>query len=91
MRPRDADQNQGVLHVKGAVADGTWLLLTLANLTENAFALNMELGVLVRGGPLPGQVEARFGRLIETKQLLEIVNREDRLSQQKPRCGRFIA
>ena len=69
---RDADQNQGVLHVKAAVTDATWLLLTSANLTENAFALNMELGVLVRGGPLPRQVEAHFGRLIETKQLREV-------------------
>jgi phosphatidylserine/phosphatidylglycerophosphate/cardiolipin synthase-like enzyme len=68
-RPRDEEQNQGVLHVKAAVADGTWLLLTSANLTENAFLLNMELGLLVRGGVLPGQVEAQFGRLIETGQL----------------------
>lgn len=71
-RPRDADQNQGVLHVKAAVADGTRLLLTSANLTENAFALNMELGLLVRGGPLPGRVETQFARLIDTGQLREV-------------------
>ena len=26
--------------------------------------LNMELGILVQGGPLPAQVEAHFGELV---------------------------
>lgn len=54
----------GILHVKCAVADGRWLFLSSANLTEYAFSINMELGVLVTGGPLPGQVEENFRRLI---------------------------
>ncbi|MEI8194534.1 MAG: DISARM system phospholipase D-like protein DrmC, partial [Phycisphaerae bacterium] len=54
----------GILHVKCAVADGRWLFLSSANLTEYAFSINMELGVLVTGGTLPGQVEANFERLI---------------------------
>jgi hypothetical protein len=35
-----------------------------ANLAEFAMNLNMELGVLVRGGELPGQVRLHFERLI---------------------------
>ena len=54
----------GILHIKCAVADGLWLFLSSANLTEYAFRINMELGVLVRGGNLPGQVEENFNRLI---------------------------
>lgn len=56
----------GILHVKCAVADGRWLFLSSANLTEYAFTINMELGVLVTGGVMPGQVEDNFDRLIET-------------------------
>ena len=54
----------GSLHVKCAVADGRWLLLSSANLTEYAFTINMELGVLISGGRLPGQVESHFDGLI---------------------------
>jgi phosphatidylserine/phosphatidylglycerophosphate/cardiolipin synthase-like enzyme len=54
----------GILHVKCAVADGRWLFLSSANLTEYAFSINMELGVLVTGGSLPGRVEENFDRLI---------------------------
>jgi phosphatidylserine/phosphatidylglycerophosphate/cardiolipin synthase-like enzyme len=54
----------GILHVKCAVADGRWLFLSSANLTEYAFSINMELGMLVTGGPLPEQVEQQFDRLI---------------------------
>lgn len=64
-RPRNEAEGQGVLHVKAAVADGRWLLLTSANLTEHAFTLNMEMGLLVSGGPLPEQAERHFERLIE--------------------------
>jgi phosphatidylserine/phosphatidylglycerophosphate/cardiolipin synthase-like enzyme len=64
-RPRNEAEGQGVLHVKAAVADGRLLLLTSANLTENAFSLNMEMGVLVSGGGLPAQAERHFERLID--------------------------
>ena len=43
-----------------AVADGRWLFLSSANLTEYAFTLNMELGLLNTGGDLPGQIEQHF-------------------------------
>ena len=64
-RSRDESGKPGILHVKCAVADGRWLFLSSANLTEYAFTINMELGVLVTGGPLPGQVEEQFDRMIQ--------------------------
>lgn len=63
-RIQEHSGKQGILHVKCAVADGRWLFLSSANLTEYAFTVNMELGILVTGGPLPGQVEEQFDRLI---------------------------
>jgi phosphatidylserine/phosphatidylglycerophosphate/cardiolipin synthase-like enzyme len=62
----------GILHVKCAVADGRWLFLSSANLTEYAFTINMELGILVTGGALPGQVEQQFDRLIGNGVLVRV-------------------
>jgi phosphatidylserine/phosphatidylglycerophosphate/cardiolipin synthase-like enzyme len=70
-RPEDDASNRGVLHVKCAAADGARLFVSSANLPEHAFTLNMELGLLVTGGPLPGQAEAQFDRLIATGVLAE--------------------
>jgi phosphatidylserine/phosphatidylglycerophosphate/cardiolipin synthase-like enzyme len=56
----------GLLHVKCVVADGRWLFLSSANLTEQAFSINMELGVLITGGSTPCQVEDHFARMIES-------------------------
>lgn len=63
-RPKGDNDKRGILHVKCAVADGRWLFLSSANLTEQAFTINMELGLLLTGGPLPRQVEQQFDRLI---------------------------
>lgn len=65
-RATDESGKPGILHVKCAVADGRWLFLSSANLTEYAFTLNMELGLLICGGALPSQVEAHFDRMIQT-------------------------
>ena len=65
-RKKDDSGKHGILHVKCAVADGRWLLLSSANLTEYAFTLNMELGLLITGGDLPRQAEDHFDRLIQT-------------------------
>jgi len=62
-RQRHGDK-LGILHVKCAVADGRWLFLSSANLTEYAFSINMELGVLITGGGLPSQVEGNFNEMI---------------------------
>ena len=48
------------------MADGRWLFLSSANLTEYAFTLNMELGLLFKGGGLPEQIEMHFDRMIQT-------------------------
>jgi phosphatidylserine/phosphatidylglycerophosphate/cardiolipin synthase-like enzyme len=58
--------------VKCVVADGKWLFLSSANLTQQAFSINMELGVLVRGGSIPSYVDGLFRHLIESKQLQQI-------------------
>jgi phosphatidylserine/phosphatidylglycerophosphate/cardiolipin synthase-like enzyme len=71
-RPKDNNGKIGILHVKCAVADGHWLFLSSANLTEYAFTINMELGVLVTGGKLPGQVERHFERLMGAGQLVRV-------------------
>lgn len=64
-RPTDSSGKHGSLHVKCATADGRMLFVSSANLTEYAMTLNMELGVLVKGGPLPQNVESHFRRLIQ--------------------------
>src|SRR6185437_3597429 len=55
----------GVLHAKCAVADQGVLFLSSANMTDHALELNMELGIMVHGGPLPAQVVGHFDALIE--------------------------
>jgi phosphatidylserine/phosphatidylglycerophosphate/cardiolipin synthase-like enzyme len=66
---RNRGGKQGILHVKCAVADGRQLFLSSANLTEYAFTVNMELGLLISGGPLPCQVEEHFDRLMAMRVL----------------------
>jgi phosphatidylserine/phosphatidylglycerophosphate/cardiolipin synthase-like enzyme len=64
-RFRGGTGKPGSLHVKCSVADGRWLFLSSANLTEYALSINMELGVLITGGRLPGQIESHFDRMIQ--------------------------
>jgi phosphatidylserine/phosphatidylglycerophosphate/cardiolipin synthase-like enzyme len=71
-REKDDNGKPGILHVKCAVADGRWLFLSSANLTEYAFTMNMELGVLISGGSIPMQVEDQFDRLIQTGALARV-------------------
>ena len=69
-REKDDAGKSGVLHVKCAVADGRSLFLSSANLTEFAFTLNMELGVLIIGSAQPAQVEQQFDEMIRTGRLV---------------------
>ena len=64
-RPLSADGRHGSLHAKVAIADGRVMLISSANLTEYAMTLNMELGVLINGGPSPEKVAEHLGRLVE--------------------------
>jgi phosphatidylserine/phosphatidylglycerophosphate/cardiolipin synthase-like enzyme len=55
----------GKLHVKAAIADESIALVTSANFTGAALAENMELGLLVRGGPVPRRLSCHFMALID--------------------------
>jgi phosphatidylserine/phosphatidylglycerophosphate/cardiolipin synthase-like enzyme len=65
-RPKDSLGRYGSLHAKCAVVDSNLLFVSSANLTEFAFNLNIELGVLIGGGSLPSAVETQFHTLIAT-------------------------
>lgn len=71
-RPKDPAGKHGSLHAKCAVADEAALLVSSANLTEYALNLNMELGLLVRGGDLPGRVVGHLRRLVEEDVLVPV-------------------
>jgi phosphatidylserine/phosphatidylglycerophosphate/cardiolipin synthase-like enzyme len=71
-RLRDGAGRPGILHDKCAVADGRWLFLSSANLTEYAFSINMELGVLITGERVATQVQSHFERMIETGILVKV-------------------
>lgn len=64
-RPLTETGKYGSLHAKIALADGHDLLISSANLTGYALSLNMEMGLLVRGGETPGQVAHHLQRLVE--------------------------
>lgn len=64
-RLQTTDGRHGSLHAKIAVADGQTMLISSANLAEYAMTLNMEMGLLVRGGVLPVQVETHLQRLVD--------------------------
>lgn len=74
--PKDQRRQQGgkagSLHAKCAVSDGRCLLVSSANLTEYAFKLNMELGVLITGGRLPREVEDHFDSLVAKGVLTQV-------------------
>ncbi len=70
-RFRGGTGRPGLLHVKCVVSERRWLFLSSANLTEQAFSINMELGVLITGGTMPGRVDAHFGKMIEAGTLVE--------------------
>ncbi len=71
-RPSDTAGRYGSLHAKFAVADTDAVLISSANLTEYALALNMELGLLVRGGGLPSRVVGHLQRLMNEGTLVPV-------------------
>jgi phosphatidylserine/phosphatidylglycerophosphate/cardiolipin synthase-like enzyme len=71
-RPTNPRGRAGSLHAKCAVADEEVLFISSANLTEYAMNFNMELGTLIRGGPLPGMVATHFKRLVEGRVLVQV-------------------
>jgi phosphatidylserine/phosphatidylglycerophosphate/cardiolipin synthase-like enzyme len=63
-RPADDLGRRGSLHMKCAVADSELVLVSSANLTELAFDLNMELGVLIRSESVGRQLTRHLESLI---------------------------
>ena len=62
----------GRVHAKVAVADNSSCFITSANLTGYAMEKNMELGLLIEGGEVPGLIMNHLQALITTK-ILSIV------------------
>lgn len=57
------------MHVKAALADDHTVLVTSANLTGAALLRNMELGLLVKRGPVPAALAAHVDALIDQEEL----------------------
>ena len=49
-------EQHGAVHAKCAVADGKVAFISSANLTAAAMDMNMEVGILIRGGHVPQQL-----------------------------------
>lgn len=64
------------LHAKCLLADTHKVFITSANLTRTALNQNMELGVLITGGPHPNSLSQHFQQLIE-KGILLALPKED--------------
>src|SRR4051794_3817346 len=52
------------LHAKAVVADDAVAFVSSVNLTESALDHNLEIGLLVRGGPVPSRIREHFRALI---------------------------
>ena len=71
--PQDKRPAGGVsMHAKAAIADRRAALVTSANLTGHALDLNMELGLIVRGGPVPARLADHFNALFASGELVEV-------------------
>jgi phosphatidylserine/phosphatidylglycerophosphate/cardiolipin synthase-like enzyme len=62
----------GAVHAKCAVADGDIAFVTSANLTKAALRTNMELGILVRGGGLPDQLDRHLRALVTVGAIVKV-------------------
>ncbi len=71
-RLRGENGAAGVLHAKAVVVDARPALVSSANLTAAALDHNMELGLLITGGPVPRRLEDHFDEL-HTKGILRAV------------------
>jgi cardiolipin synthase len=62
----------GRVHAKVAVADKSACFITSANLTGYAMEKNMELGLLINGGTIPGLISEHLNALVDTNILIEV-------------------
>ena len=71
-RSLNPDGPDGVLHAKAVICDNESLLVTSANLTEAAMRRNVEMGILIRDGPIARTASAHFRGLIDAEHLLRL-------------------
>jgi len=74
MDKRDPNKagHRGLLHAKCAIADGKYLFVSSANLTEAALRRNIELGVLLKSAKYACQIEDHLKWLVESKTITQI-------------------
>lgn len=71
-REKNSRDVHGTLHAKAALADDRAIFVSSANLTEFAMTLNMELGVLIRGGGEPGALARHLEGLVDSGDLVRL-------------------
>ena len=64
-RNRASTKLGAIHHAKCVIVDQSSALITSANLTSAGINDNIELGVLIEAGPLPGRLHRHLGLLIE--------------------------
>ena len=72
-RSVDSSGRHGILHAKCLISDKSAALISSANLTDYALELNLELGLLVRGGDIPRQLAEHFAQLVVRQELREML------------------
>lgn len=63
-RERNTYGRPGKLHAKCAIVDDA-VLVSSANLTDDAFTRNIELGILIQSGPIPNLIRQHIQLLIQ--------------------------
>jgi len=65
-KEKDEDFVGGRVHAKTVVADASVCFISSANLTGHGMEKNMEAGVLIRGGDVPGRLQRHLDALVKT-------------------------
>jgi phosphatidylserine/phosphatidylglycerophosphate/cardiolipin synthase-like enzyme len=73
LRP-GAEHRRIAQHAKASLADDRLAFITSANLTGQALHDNMELGVLITGGPVPRRLDTHFRQLMDDGILRKVGN-----------------
>lgn len=71
-KEKSAEFERGRVHAKVIVADRASCFITSANLTGYAMERNMELGLLIEGGGVPGLIMDHLQALVATKVLTSV-------------------
>jgi phosphatidylserine/phosphatidylglycerophosphate/cardiolipin synthase-like enzyme len=68
-RPTNESNHCPSMHAKCVIADKRVAFVTSANLTEAAMERNIEVGIVLRGGPQPGRLVERFESMVTSGDL----------------------